>query len=140
MCIRDSLRIDLGGENIGVPQHLRYGLQRYALRERDGRGKRVAGHMHRDMLFQPAIPCDTLQCAVHVVAGRRHGKDEVVFRYGTVVFDQLFGNRQQFDMEMCIRDRQDTRTCGGRRALSASCRYCRSQLSLSNNRLIDATR
>ena len=55
--------------------------------------------VHRDMLFQPAIPCDTLQCAVHVVADRRHGKDEVVFRYGTVVFDQLFGNRQQFDME-----------------------------------------
>ena len=40
-----DLRIDLGGENIGVPQHLRYGLQRYALRERDGRCERVAGAM-----------------------------------------------------------------------------------------------
>ena len=94
-----DLRVDLGGENIGVPQHLRYGLQRYALRERDGRGECVAGDMHRDMLFQPAIPCDTLQCAVHVVADRRHGKDEVVFRCGTVVFDQLLGDGQQFDME-----------------------------------------
>ena len=29
------------------------------------------------MLFQPAIPSDTLQRAVHVVADRWHGKDEV---------------------------------------------------------------
>ena len=51
------------------------------------------------MLFQPAIPSDTLQRAVHVVADRWHGKDEVVFRCGTVVFDQLLGDGQQFDME-----------------------------------------
>ena len=49
--------------------------------------------------FSTAIPSDTLQRAVHVVADRWHGKDEVVFRCGTVVFDQLLGDGQQFDME-----------------------------------------
>ena len=37
-----------------MSQHLRYGFQRYALRERDRRGKCMPGHMDRRIERQPA--------------------------------------------------------------------------------------
>ena len=47
-------RIDLSRGDPFMSQHLRYGFQRYALRERDRRGKCMPGHMDRRIERQPA--------------------------------------------------------------------------------------
>ena len=39
--------VDLGRGDMFMPQHLRYGFQRYALRERDRRGEGMTRHVHR---------------------------------------------------------------------------------------------
>ena len=44
----------LGRGDMFMSQHLRYGFQRYALRERDRRGKCMPGHMDRRIERQPA--------------------------------------------------------------------------------------
>ena len=49
-----NLRIGLRRGDAFMPQHLRYGFQRYALRERDRRGKCMPGHMDRRIERQPA--------------------------------------------------------------------------------------
>ena len=46
--------VDLGRGDMFMSQHLRYGFQRYALRERDRRGKCMPGHMDRRIERQPA--------------------------------------------------------------------------------------
>lgn len=49
-----DLGVDLGRGDMFMSQHLRYGFQRYALRERDRRGKCMPGHMDRRIERQPA--------------------------------------------------------------------------------------
>ena len=49
-----NLGVDLGRGDMFMFQHLRYGFQRYALRERDRRGKCMPGHMDRRIERQPA--------------------------------------------------------------------------------------
>lgn len=49
-----NLGVDLGRGDMFMSQHLRYGFQRYALRERDRRGKCMPGHMDRRIERQPA--------------------------------------------------------------------------------------
>lgn len=38
--------VDLGRGDMFMPQHLRYGFQRYALRKRNRRGEGMPGHVH----------------------------------------------------------------------------------------------
>ena len=49
-----DLGVNLGRGDMFMSQHLRYGFQRYALRERDRRGKCIPGHMDRRIERQPA--------------------------------------------------------------------------------------
>ena len=49
-----DLGVNLGRGDMFMSQHLRYGFQRYALRERDRRGKCMPGHMDRRIERQPA--------------------------------------------------------------------------------------
>ena len=49
-----ELGVNLGRGDMFMSQHLRYGFQRYALRERDRRGKCMPGHMDRRIERQPA--------------------------------------------------------------------------------------
>ena len=49
-----DLGVNLGRGDMFMSQHLRYGFQRYALRERDRRGKCMPAHVDRRIERQPA--------------------------------------------------------------------------------------
>ena len=50
--------VDLGRGDMFMSQHLRYGFQRYALRERDRRGEGMPRHVHRRIERQTGMSGD----------------------------------------------------------------------------------
>ena len=47
--------VDLGCGDMFMPQHLRYGFQRYALRKRNRRCEGMPGHVHRRIERQSSM-------------------------------------------------------------------------------------
>ena len=91
--------VNLGGLDIGMPQHAADDFDADTLRQRVGCGERVAGHMIGYRLVDADLRCNFLQYPV-TVGDVGHRQYEVRSRdLASVFVDDAFGNAAQFDFE-----------------------------------------